>query len=255
MYMRLGFAIAAHLSADILLLDEVFAVGDEAFQRKCVDKVLEFRRGGGTIVFVSHSAAAVERMCDRAVLLRDGEVAFDGEAHEALRHYQDMLAVQEADAGHAPVPYESGSGEARVTRVTLAGADGAARAELASDEPAVLEIWVASEMKLPPPSIGVELRDSNDGLLGTHVQSTAELGWDGSPGERLFRFELDRLPVVEGRFRFGVELSDPSAGLSYHRVEKAAEFTVVPSASAHRGWLRMDGRFILDESASMATVR
>jgi ABC-2 type transport system ATP-binding protein len=255
MYMRLGFSIASHLNADILLLDEVFAVGDEAFQRKCVDKVLAFRRSGGTIIFVSHSAAAVERMCDRAVLLRDGQVEFDGEAHEALRHYQDMLVVQEAESGHAPAAYESGSGEVRVTRVTLEDAGGVQRAELAADEPAVLKMWVASETKLPPPAIGVELRDANDALLATHVQPTADLGWDGSPGERLFRFELDRLPVVEGRFRFGVELSNPAAGLSYHRLEKAAEFTVVPPTTATRGWIRLTGKFILDESASMATVR
>jgi lipopolysaccharide transport system ATP-binding protein len=254
MYMRLGFSIASHLNADILLLDEVFAVGDEAFQRKCVDKVLAFRRGGGTTVFVSHSPAAVERMCDRGVLLRDGRVAFDGEAHEVLRHYQDQLAVAEADAGHAPAPYETGSGEVRVTRVTLEDAAGGERAQLSADEPAVLKIWVASETKLPPPTIGVELRDSNEGLLGTHAQSTAELGWDGSPGERLFRFELDRLPMLDGRFSFGVELSDPAATIIYNRVERAAEFAVTP-VPGYRGWMRMGGRFILDESASMATVR
>ena len=73
MYMRLGFAIAAHIDADVLLLDEVFAVGDEQFQRKCFGKIFEFKQRGGTIVFVSHDAAAVERLCDRAVLLRDGQ--------------------------------------------------------------------------------------------------------------------------------------------------------------------------------------
>ena len=78
MYMRLGFAIAAHLDADTLLLDEAFAVGDEAFQRKCFGKIFEFKQRGGTIVFVSHDASAVERLCERAVLLRDGVVALDG---------------------------------------------------------------------------------------------------------------------------------------------------------------------------------
>ena len=74
--MRLGFAIASHIEADVLLLDEVFAVGDEAFQRKCFGKIFEFKQRGGTIVFVSHDAGAVERLCDRAVLLqrRDGRV-------------------------------------------------------------------------------------------------------------------------------------------------------------------------------------
>ena len=72
MYMRLGFSVAAHIQADVLLLDEVFAVGDEDFQRKCFGKIREFKLRGGTIVFVSHDAQAVERLCDRAVLLRAG---------------------------------------------------------------------------------------------------------------------------------------------------------------------------------------
>ena len=70
MYMRLGFAVAAHIDADLLLLDEVFAVGDEEFQRKCFAKIFEFKQRGGTIVYVSHDAASVERLCERAVLLR-----------------------------------------------------------------------------------------------------------------------------------------------------------------------------------------
>ena len=78
MTMRLGFAIAAFLEADVLLLDEVFAVGDESFQRKCFGVIAAFKERGGTILFVSHDASAVERLCDRAALLRDGTLAFDG---------------------------------------------------------------------------------------------------------------------------------------------------------------------------------
>ena len=78
MTVRLGFAIAAFLDADVLLLDEVFAVGDESFQRKCFGRIARFKQEGGTIVFVSHDASAVERLCERAVLLDAGRVAFDG---------------------------------------------------------------------------------------------------------------------------------------------------------------------------------
>ena len=92
MYMRLGFAIAAHIDADVLLLDEVFAVGDEQFQRKCFGKIFEFKQRGGTIVFVSHDASAVERLCDRAILLRDGVVEFDGPTHDAIVRYRQLLA-------------------------------------------------------------------------------------------------------------------------------------------------------------------
>ena len=94
MYMRLGFAIAAHLDVDVLLLDEVFAVGDEEFQRKCFGKIFEFKQRGGTIVFVSHDAAAVDRLCGRAVLLRNGEVAFDGPTREAITQYHRLLAEE-----------------------------------------------------------------------------------------------------------------------------------------------------------------
>src|SRR5438876_19393 len=95
MFMRLGFAIASHLAADVLLLDEVFAVGDEAFQRKCFGKIFDFKSDGGTIVFVSHDASAVERLCERTVLLREGEVVVDGPSHDALARYRQLLAAEE----------------------------------------------------------------------------------------------------------------------------------------------------------------
>jgi lipopolysaccharide transport system ATP-binding protein len=98
-----GFAIAAHIEAEVLLLDEVFAVGDEAFQRKCFGKIFEFKQAGGTIVFVSHDAASVERLCDRAILLKDGVVSFDGPTHEAIVAYRTQLAgernLEERSAG------------------------------------------------------------------------------------------------------------------------------------------------------------
>src|SRR5213078_543591 len=111
MYMRLGFAIAAHIDADVLLLDEVFAVGDEEFQRRCFGKIFEFKQGGGTIVFVSHDAAAVERLCDRAVLLRDGCVAFDGPTHDAIIRYRQQLAGDADPAERGAGLKEWGSGE------------------------------------------------------------------------------------------------------------------------------------------------
>ena len=101
MTMRLGFAIAAFLEADLLLLDEVFAVGDESFQRKCFGVIASFKERGGTILFVSHDASAVERLCDRAVLLQRGALAFDGPVHEAITRYRRALAEEdEAPSGN-----------------------------------------------------------------------------------------------------------------------------------------------------------
>jgi ABC-type polysaccharide/polyol phosphate transport system ATPase subunit len=92
MYVRLGFSIAAHLDPDILLLDEVLAVGDAAFQQRCLQRIDELKRGGKTIVFVSHDLGAVERLCDRVILLQRGEVYTVGRPREVVAEYQRMAA-------------------------------------------------------------------------------------------------------------------------------------------------------------------
>ncbi len=119
MYMRLGFAVAAHVDADVLLLDEVFAVGDEEFQRRCFGKIYEFKQRGGTIVFVSHDAASVERLCRRALLLRGGRVELDGSVQEAIARYHQLLADERDPAESAAGLREYGSGEARIVAARL----------------------------------------------------------------------------------------------------------------------------------------
>lgn len=93
MYVRLGFAIAAHLDADILLIDEVLAVGDEAFQRKCEARIASQVAEGATLVLVSHDAALVERTCSRVVVLDGGKVAFDGSCAEGMPFYHRMMGT------------------------------------------------------------------------------------------------------------------------------------------------------------------
>lgn len=92
MHARLGFALAAQLSPDVLLVDEVLAVGDEAFQQKCTDQIDKFRAQGKTIIFVSHSADAVKKICDRACVLDHGSMVFLGKADEAIERYHQLLA-------------------------------------------------------------------------------------------------------------------------------------------------------------------
>lgn len=90
MYVRLGFSIAAHLEPDILLLDEVLAVGDAAFQAKCIQRILEMKNHGTTIVFISHDLPAVERLCDRVLLMQRGELIDDGVPHQIIGRYQQI---------------------------------------------------------------------------------------------------------------------------------------------------------------------
>lgn len=95
MYVRLAFAVAVHTDPEIILVDEVLAVGDEAFQEKCYAKIAEFQRAGRTIVFVSHDMAAVRRVATRAVWLQDGRIAFDGSVEPAIHAYHAAHNIQD----------------------------------------------------------------------------------------------------------------------------------------------------------------
>jgi ABC-type polysaccharide/polyol phosphate transport system ATPase subunit len=248
MHMRLGFSVAVNIDAEVLLLDEVFAVGDEAFQRKCISRILEFKERGRTIAFVSHSGAALERMCDRAILLREGVLEYDGETSEAIRRYQEQLAGEEDPAERAAGLREWGSGEVRVTGVYLEGIDGAPRDDFAAGDTLLLRIAVEAREAVAPPNLAVELRDVSGGLLASSERSLAELGWDGADRTEV-RFEVDRLPLVEGRFQFNLALADPPHGRRYHTIEKAAEFAVLPDGGA-RGVFMLEGDWSLAESLS-----
>jgi ABC-type polysaccharide/polyol phosphate transport system ATPase subunit len=245
MYMRLGFAVAAHLDAEVLLLDEVFAVGDEAFQRKCFGKIFEFKQRGGTIVFVSHDAIAVERLCERAVLLRKGELDFDGPTRDAIVRYHAQLADERDPDERGAGLREWGSGEARISAVHVIGADGEPREQFLAGEPFAVQVRLAAAAPVAPPRLSYEVRGESSVLLAGGSQDTAELGWDGT-GEYALRFEVEQLPLVDGRFHLRFGLTDAGGEHLYHWLDDAAEFVVVPSGS-ERGLLRLEGRWAREE--------
>ena len=248
MYMRLGFSIAVNVNAEILLLDEVFAVGDEAFQRKCIDRILAFKRQGKTIAFVSHSGAALERMCDRGILLRQGVVEYDGETGEAIRRYQELLAGEEDPAERAAGLREWGTGEARVTDVRLENAEGDMPDAFVPGEHVTLRLRVQTREKIDPPRIAIELRDVTGALLSRAEQDLGELGWHDEGEDADVRFDIQRLPLVEGRFQFNISLADGARTRRYHSMEKAAEFSVIPQGEAH-GFVLFEGAWSLEQSA------
>ena len=181
MYMRLGFAIAAHLDVDVLLLDEVFAVGDEEFQRKCFGKIFEFKQRGGTIVFVSHDAAAVDRLCGRAMLLRNGEVAFDGPTREAITQYHRLLAEERDPDERGAGLSEYGTGEARIAECRLVGPGGEERKQFSPGERLTAHIRIETAE--------TSRRRGSPGSSATRpvscsrpeARDTAEIGWRTGP--------------------------------------------------------------------------
>ncbi|MGH3103216.1 MAG: ABC transporter ATP-binding protein [Gaiellaceae bacterium] len=253
MTMRLGFAIAAHMEADILLLDEVFAVGDEAFQRKCFGKIFEFKQRGGTIVFVSHDASAVERLCERAVLLRAGRVELDGATHDAIVRYHRLLAGERDPAERAAGLREWGSGEARIVDLELVGPEGEERRQFLAGEPLGLRLGIVTTRALEPPLLSYELRGESGLLLVSGMLDTAELGWSKEAGKLRLRFDVERLPFTDGSFRLRLGLSDPDDGRLLHQLDDALTFLVYPEGD-ERGVVRLEGRWTREEIGAAAEL-
>ena len=251
MAMRLGFAIAAHIEADVLLLDEVFAVGDEAFQRKCFGKIFEFKQRGGTIVFVSHDAAAVEKLCERAILLRAGALEFDGATHEAILSYHRLLAAEEDPEERSAGLREWGSGEARVAEVGLLGADGDERQQFTGGEPLTLRVRIEAPAPVDAPLLRWEVRGESGLLLAAGMQPTDELGWDGHG--LVVRFDADGLPLAGGRFRVRLGLSDRDGRRLYHQLDDAVSF-YVHADEDERGLVRLEGRWSREETRAAAEL-
>ena len=226
MTMRLGFAIAAFLDADIFLLDEVFAVGDEAFQRKCFGRIFRFKQEGGTIVFVSHDASAVERLCERSILLDACRVAFDGPTREAVVRYRRSLADETDPAERGAGLREWGSGEATIASAVLVGQEGGDRLQFLSGEPFALRVAVATSDGVPPPRLQLELRDDAGTLVAGEAVDLRDLGWTAANGERDVRFEIGSLPLADGRFHLRLGLTDESGERLSHWLDDAHVFVV-----------------------------
>jgi ABC-type polysaccharide/polyol phosphate transport system ATPase subunit len=225
MYMRLGFAVAIHVEPDVLLIDEVLAVGDEAFTRKCLDKISEFHRQGKTIVFVTHSLGLVEKMCDDVLWLRHGMIADRGDPKRVVDAYLTYVAGGEdarlrARQAAADAPPERtagaeaaaggyragrwGSREVEITRVRFLDAGGKERHVFAPGETVNLVLSVKAAEALKDFAFGLGLFST----AGVHVYGTNTDIEGFRPrrieGEGEVRLVLDDLRLVEGTYLIDV---------------------------------------------------
>ena len=208
MYVRLGFSVAAHLEADILLVDEVLAVGDAAFQVQCYERIAELRRNGTTLLFISHDLASVDRLCDRVLLMHRGELAAAGAAADVIRRYHqlvtDSLASQTAEAWPS-----TSAGAARGLDVSFVDEHGAAAAGTTTGGrlTAIVDIEV-----LAPIADGVVevFYYSRDGRT-LHCQHSTAISNDVVtllPGRRRLEFTCDAFGLQPGVYSVGASIRD-----------------------------------------------
>ncbi len=232
MYVRLAFAVAVHVDPDILIVDEVLAVGDEPFQRKCMDRIRDFQRQGKTIVLVTHSLDQVAEFCDRAIVLEAGKIAFDGEpglAIQALRKDFEVIRVQRAAvAVDASV---AGPNSPKITSVALRSLlDGSVVEVLDSGEGLAVEISLSLESATDEWIVGMGIETSvGQVIFGTNSE---RLGCETLliDGTAVFRFELASLPLGRGQYFVHAAYATLKEG-ELVRIPQAAAFSVSESSN------------------------
>ena len=217
MNLRLGFSIVAHLDADVMLIDEILAVGDESFQRKCLVQISGRMEAGATLVLVSHDPAAIERVCRRVVVLERGRVAFDGDVADGLLFYHRMLGTE--TGGSESVRPSSGHGDLAVTELELRDSEGRRRHSFRTGESMTVAISLDCRAPAERAVAALEVRDvrgercfRTDTALGS-VQGHLEVA-----------FEVPRLALLGGDYDVvvGVHDHDAPTGSLLDRVARFA---------------------------------
>ena len=228
MYVRLGFAVAVNIDPEVLLIDEVIAVGDEAFQRKCFEYLYELRKGGATVVVVSHSLSIVETMCDGAVWLAGGEVQKVGDTSAVVSAYLDRVnanEVRRAGDDHGDVEHH-GSGEMEITGVEVLDADGTPTQSLICGEPGTIRFCYRTTAAIDAPVLGFSVHHES----GTHVADTStwleqrRLGTVN--GEGHIDWHSGRVPLAPGTYELTVAVRDEHNQHFYDRVDKGYRLVV-----------------------------
>jgi lipopolysaccharide transport system ATP-binding protein len=247
MRVRLAFAVAAHLQSEILLVDEVLAVGDQEFQRKCLGKMEEVSTAGGrTVVFVSHNMSSVRRLCDRVVFLDHGRVMAEGPADEVVGDYLERVEpVQHGGvATIAPDAPRAGRGGARLSRVTLMDSSGNPSERVAYGEPFRVGLGFEVEERIRGAVLQVCISTAEGtNILTAHNTDGGGRELDLQAGPTEVSVEL-RSTLLPGEYAVDVDLMDPR-GLSFDRVERSLNFKVlnVPrdEAGDHYPWSHVKG--------------
>jgi lipopolysaccharide transport system ATP-binding protein len=237
MLMRLGFAIASSLETPVVVVDEVLAVGDGYFQRKCIDRLLEMRNARATLVIAAHDLHALRSLCDSALWLRHGRVAALGPVDDVLGGYEEHLRRRGATAS-AP-PGTGGTGEVAIHRVRLTDGEGMERSEFRSGATLRVEVEFATREPLDSPVMGVALfRDDGVYCSGPNTLFDGRLA-EILDGRYVLTAEFDDLPLLGGLYQASVSFYDKDHAYAYAWHHRLYPFTVRTERKDHGlVWLR-----------------
>lgn len=256
MYARLGFAIAVHLDPEVLVVDEILAVGDMAFQRRCYERIDQMKAEGRTLILVSHALDTVREHCTECAWLDQGRLMSMGPVDEVVAQYvADARAREEAQMREAVADVHrlipSGRGGVGVTSVSFGGTTG---------EGHEFDPGEDFEVRLAYHSPGPELRGArfvvefvrDDGLVVFSCDS-GDQDFDILPGSGTVRLQVPGLPLLGGLYRASVTILDGESGEPYTVLANAFPFRVNPGPSAGRGLVQLPHRWVMPGAAMVGS--
>ncbi|MDX1929822.1 MAG: ABC transporter ATP-binding protein [Pirellulaceae bacterium] len=202
MQVRLGFAVAAHLESEILIVDEVLAVGDAEFQKKCLGKMERSARSGRTIIFVSHNISAVERLCERGILLVNGCKTNDGKRSDVVSEYvRQHIAGNFASVTFSSTTTRLGSSEfASIRRLTLIGAKDKPTRSVRIGDPMDIEVEIEFKSPIFGPEIGVAISTEAESRISRFVSLWETAAEPNERGIYIYRIRVDEVLLVPGPY-------------------------------------------------------
>jgi lipopolysaccharide transport system ATP-binding protein len=205
MYVRLGFSVAVHTEPDILLVDEALAVGDAAFQSKCLDRIADLRGSGVTIILVSHDLVSIQSLCDRAIWLEQGRIRMQGDPVDVVMAYVSSIAEKEAakNASRFRAVNDGGrwgTGRVRITQVELLGANGQPGEVFETGQPLEIRLHYHAPEPVEEPVFGLAVHHQNRAhLCGPNTQ-VGGLTIPQVQGEGVISYHVPRLNLLEGAY-------------------------------------------------------
>jgi ABC-2 type transport system ATP-binding protein len=236
MFVRLGFAVAINVDPDVLLVDEVLAVGDEVFQKKCLDRVDAFQREGRTILFVTHSADLVRRICNRAVVLHHGQMVANGSPGESIRIFREHLHGVLDDT--PSLVARDLPGDVKITAVHLEHPGRPDRPYLFAGEPLTIAVELDAVTDVDDPVVAIEVHDTQGNKI--YAADTDVLGQPLPPlrGRTRVAFHIPSVPLLDGAYPLVIHVKDRHQGRLLAFREQQDAFEVVNPS-------RVDGSVLL----------
>lgn len=231
MYMRLGFSVAIHIEPDILIVDEILAVGDQAFQNKCIDRIMEMKRRGVTILIISHDLVTVRKLASRLVWMEKGEMHMTGSTEVVAERYLDSgfqrVAAQIKKRNMTHTFKRWGTQQIEITDVRLLNGEGEETTVFRNGTPLTIEICYDAHEAIEEPEFGLAIY-RQDGLQvnGPNNQTGGlKIGMIEGPG--VVRYEIPALPLTPAGYQLTVAIHDSERPIAYDFHDQAYHFEVI----------------------------